>query len=118
LNKILIPALLIAVLALGITNVRAQFYDSNSDESSDAGDSIMEDTNNVGDSIMEDTNKTIAEINRLTGFTDNEGSTDDGNDAQIVLLSQKLKKSNYGYRDLVGQVKNIGNGTANYIQIG
>jgi hypothetical protein len=32
--------------------------------------------------------------------------------AEVVLLSQKLKKESGGYRDLIGQVKNIGNDTA------
>ena len=32
--------------------------------------------------------------------------------AEIVLLSQKLKKEDGGYRDLIGQVKNIGTDTA------
>jgi hypothetical protein len=39
------------------------------------------------------------------------------NAAEIVLLSQKLKKSSFGYRDLVGQVKNIGNDTATFVKI-
>jgi hypothetical protein len=34
-----------------------------------------------------------------------------------VLLSQKLKKGSFGYRDLVGQVKNIGNDTAESVKI-
>ena len=37
--------------------------------------------------------------------------------AEIVLLSQKLKKASFGYRDLIGQVKNIGNSTAESIKI-
>ena len=32
--------------------------------------------------------------------------------AEIVLLSQKLKKEDGGFRDLIGQVKNIGTNTA------
>ena len=45
------------------------------------------------------------------------GQTDDSNAAEIVLLSQKLKKSSFGYRDLVGQVKNIGSDSAAYVEI-
>jgi len=41
----------------------------------------------------------------------------DSDNAYIVLTSQKLKKESYGYRDLVGQVKNIGNGTADFVKI-
>ena len=61
-------------------------------------------------------------------YADNSGNNDNGPDvfdsetdsggAQIVLLSQKLKKGYYGYNDIVGQVKNIGNGHATYVQIG
>ena len=61
-------------------------------------------------------------------YADNSGNNDNSTDvsdsdtdsggAQIVLLSQKLKKGDYGYNDIVGQVKNIGNGTATYVQIG
>jgi len=43
--------------------------------------------------------------------------TDTSNGADIVLLSQKLKKSSFGYRDLVGQVKNIGDDTAQFVKI-
>jgi hypothetical protein len=43
--------------------------------------------------------------------------SDDSNAADIVLLSQKLKKSSFGYRHLVGQVKNIGNDTGSYVRI-
>ena len=47
-------------------------------------------------------------------------STDSGNsnNAEIVLLSQKLKKASSGYRDLIGQVQNIGNDTATSVKIG
>jgi hypothetical protein len=45
------------------------------------------------------------------------GETEDSNAADIVLLSQKLKKGSFGYRDLVGQVKNIGNDTAESVKI-
>jgi hypothetical protein len=34
-----------------------------------------------------------------------------------ILLSQKLKKASFGYRDLVGQVKNIGNDSAESINV-
>ena len=52
-------------------------------------------------------------------FTSNSTSsqTDDSNAADIVLLSQKLKKASFGYRDLVGQVKNVGNDTAQSVKI-
>jgi hypothetical protein len=49
----------------------------------------------------------------------NTNSTQSENDnaADIVLLSQKLKKSSFGYRDLVGQVKNIGSESAESVNI-
>lgn len=49
-----------------------------------------------------------------TGPQQNLTSTDvkNSNLAEIVLLSQKLKKEDAGYRDLIGQVKNIGDDTA------
>jgi hypothetical protein len=52
-------------------------------------------------------------------FTSNSTSsqTDDSNAADIVLLSQKLKKASFGYRDLVGQVKNIGDESAESVNI-
>jgi hypothetical protein len=37
--------------------------------------------------------------------------------ADIVLLSQKLKKASFGYRDLVGQVKNIGGDVAGSVVV-
>lgn len=37
--------------------------------------------------------------------------------ADIVLLSQKLKKASFGYRDLVGQVKNIGGDDAGSVVV-
>jgi hypothetical protein len=49
--------------------------------------------------------------------TTNSTESDDSNAADIVLLSQKLKKSSFGNRDLVGQVKNIGNDTAESVKI-
>jgi hypothetical protein len=49
--------------------------------------------------------------------TSNSTATDNGNAPEIVLLSQKLKKASFGYRDLVGQVKNIGNDTAEFVKI-
>ena len=53
--------------------------------------------------------------NNSTNISD---SDSESGGAQIVLLSQKLKKGDFGYNDIVGQVKNIGNGTATYVQIG
>lgn len=41
----------------------------------------------------------------------------DSDNPYLVLTSQKLKKASYGYRDLVGQVKNIGNSTAEFVKI-
>jgi hypothetical protein len=49
--------------------------------------------------------------------TSNSTSSENPNAADIVLLSQKLKKSSFGYRDLVGQVKNIGSDSAAYVEI-
>ena len=50
-------------------------------------------------------------------FSSNSISSGDSSAAEIVLLSQKLKKASFGYRDLVGQVKNIGNDTASFVRI-
>jgi hypothetical protein len=44
-------------------------------------------------------------------------STQSENAADIVLLSQKLKKTSFGYRDLVGQVKNIGSETGTFVRV-
>jgi hypothetical protein len=52
-----------------------------------------------------------------TDSTTNSTESEDANAADIVLLSQKLKKASYGYRDLVGQVKNIGNESAESVNI-
>jgi hypothetical protein len=47
----------------------------------------------------------------------NSTSTENPSAADIVLLSQKLKKASFGFRDLVGQVKNIGSDSAAYVEI-
>jgi hypothetical protein len=52
-----------------------------------------------------------------SGFSMNSTQLDDSHAPEIVLLSQKLKKASFGYRDLVGQVKNIGNDTAEFVKI-
>jgi hypothetical protein len=49
--------------------------------------------------------------------TTNSTESEDANAADIVLLSQKLKKASFGYRDLVGQVKNIGSESAESVNI-
>jgi hypothetical protein len=49
--------------------------------------------------------------------TSNSTASENPNDAKIVLVSQKLKKASFGYRDLVGQVKNIGNESAESVNI-
>jgi hypothetical protein len=51
------------------------------------------------------------------GSNSTSNQTDTSNGADIVLLSQKLKKASFGYRDLVGQVKNIGDDTAQFVKI-
>ena len=65
-----------------------------------------------------DTNTSNFSSNSTSNFTSAglEESEESGA-AEIVLLSQKLKKSSFGYRDLVGQVKNIGNDTASFVRI-
>lgn len=53
-------------------------------------------------------------------FTSNSTSddeTEDSDAADVVLLSQKLKKASFGSRHLVGQVKNVGNDTADFVKI-
>ena len=47
-----------------------------------------------------------------TNSTFNSTGSDNPDAAEIVLLSQKLKKAEFGTRHLIGQVKNIGNDTA------
>lgn len=47
-----------------------------------------------------------------TNSTFNSTGSDNPGAAEIVLLSQKLKKSEFGNRHLIGEVKNIGNDTA------
>ncbi|HEY7228659.1 MAG TPA: FxLYD domain-containing protein, partial [Nitrososphaeraceae archaeon] len=37
--------------------------------------------------------------------------------AEIALLSQKLKKSSFGYRHLIGEVKNLGYETADFVKV-
>jgi hypothetical protein len=49
-----------------------------------------------------------------SNFASNSTSSEN---ADIVLLSQKLKKASFGFRDLVGQVKNIGNDTAESVNV-
>jgi hypothetical protein len=49
--------------------------------------------------------------------TTNSTQSENGNAGDIVLLSQKLKKASFGYRDLVGQVKNIGGDDAESVNI-
>jgi hypothetical protein len=61
--------------------------------------------------------KTAAEILSQAGFTD-ESNTGDKTDSQIVLLSQKMGKANSYTKPVLGQVKNIGNATAEFIEIG
>jgi len=49
--------------------------------------------------------------------TTNSTQSENANAGDIVLLSQKLKKASFGYRDLVGQVKNIGGDNAESVNI-
>ena len=54
----------------------------------------------------------------MTNTTNAEGSNaSDFPGANIVLLSQKLKRGSFGYNDIVGQVKNVGIGDATYVRI-
>jgi len=58
--------------------------------------------------------------NPETNGTDSSNSTlnsTSSENADIVLLSQKLKKASFGYRDLVGQVKNIGGDDAESVVV-
>ena len=55
-----------------------------------------------------------------TNGTNSSNSTSDSISAEngnIVLLSQKLKKASFGYRDLVGQVKNVGGDDAESVVV-
>jgi len=47
----------------------------------------------------------------------NSTQSENADAADIVLLSQKLKKASFGYRDLIGQVKNIGSDDAESVNI-
>src|SRR5438093_11418737 len=58
-----------------------------------------------------------SESNGTDTNSSNFGSSSSSENADIVLLSQKLKKASFGYRDLVGQVKNIGNDSAESVKI-
>jgi len=46
----------------------------------------------------------------------NGGAADNGSNGKIILLSQKYKSSKFS-DEIVGQVKNVGNGTADRIKI-
>ena len=59
---------------------------------------------------------TNSDTNVTSGLSSPE-TDEDSSSAEIVLLSQKLKKSSFGYRHLVGQVKNIGTDTAQFVKI-
>ena len=54
-----------------------------------------------------------AQFNSTSNSTSSEGSMG----SEIVLLSQKLKKESFGGRNIIGQVKNIGYETADYVLI-
>jgi hypothetical protein len=49
--------------------------------------------------------------------TSNSTVSDIPNGSEIVLLSQKLKKASFGLRHVIGQVKNIGPETADYVEV-
>jgi hypothetical protein len=51
-----------------------------------------------------------------TNITDT-GTNSSSIGSEIVLLSQKLKKASFGSRSLIGQVKNIGPETADYVAV-
>ena len=79
------------------------------------GPTIQEDENDdnstltskiATDSNSSDTNYTNSQQNLTSTEVKNSKL------AEIVLLSQKLKKDSSGYRGLIGQIKNIGNDTA------
>jgi hypothetical protein len=52
-----------------------------------------------------------------TNYSNSTSDSTSEENGDIVLLSQKLKKASYGYRDLVGQVKNIGGDDAEFVNI-
>ncbi len=61
--------------------------------------------------------ETNGDITNSSNLASNSTSSENANVGEIVLLSQKLKKPSYDYRDLVGQVKNIGNDTAESVRL-
>ena len=66
--------------------------------------------------FLKDSNTNENGTNSESGnFTSTESG--DSNPTDIVVLSQNLKKEESGYRDLVGQVKNTGAGTASSIVV-
>jgi len=52
-----------------------------------------------------------------SGLTSTDSQDSGSSTADVIVLSQKLKKDNSGYRDLVGQVKNVGTGMASDIVV-
>ena len=92
----LMSALTFAIANVAVTNANAQTgYDSLTDEEKKEYDAAVE---RFGSNL--------AKLSALVG------------DADMVLLSQKMKKGDGDYNDIVGQVKNIGDGTADFVKIG
>lgn len=63
--------------------------------------------------FFEDPDTNVTDTN--SNDTDTHGNS--SSEGSIVLLSQKLKKPSFGYRDLVGQVQNIGGDDAESVVI-
>jgi len=78
----------------------------------------------VGNDILENTKRAADKIRELAGLpdedttTENSSSASDNQSANIVLLSHKLKKGEGNYNNVIGQVKNVGNDTLEYVKIG
>ena len=98
--------MLMAALTLAIVGISANANAQNTSET------LLEQTHRVANEILAGAGLK----NQQTGYTDNSAAVGKIH-SDIVLLSQKLKKCGFGYRDLVGQVQNIGNATATSVQV-
>ena len=64
-----------------------------------------------------DNSDTKSIIANSSNFSSNSTSSENSNDAGIVLLSQKLNNASFGYRVLAGQIQNKGNDTAKSVVV-
>jgi hypothetical protein len=128
--------MLMAVSSVAITNAQAQtvteedmlqnkaireYLTTNTEAGKYYRESFYDLPTEIQDKILTNANITRDELIRPTSgisayFTTDDENTDSGT-SEIVLLSQKMKTSSYT-KNIIGQVKNIGNSSAEYIEIG